>query len=86
MNFHQMISIEIVKINKKYYFLAYTITIMINLDDFLIILFLEMKKICKHLHTSLMARFCVLDPQFVPSNKRQDKIVKQNTFFLHSDE
>ena len=45
-----------------------------------------MKKVSKYLHTSLMASFGVLDPQFVPSNRRQDKIVKQNTFILHDDE
>ena len=50
---------------------------MINLDEI---------KVSKHLHTSLMTSFGVLDPQFVPSNRRQDKIVKQNTFVLHSDE
>ena len=40
----------------------------------------------KHLHTSMMASFGVLDLQFVPSNRRQDKIVKQNTFVVHSDQ
>ena len=45
-----------------------------------------MKKVNMHLHTSLMASFGVLDPQFVPSKRRQDKIVKQYDFILHGDE
>ena len=28
----------------------------------------------------------VLDPQLVPSNTTQDKIVKQNMFIVHSDQ
>ena len=33
-----------------------------------------------------MASFCLLDPQLVPSNSTQDKIVKQNMFVVHSDQ
>ena len=83
MKFHQMILIEIVKITFRSCLHNH------NYDQFGWFFnhpFLEMKKVSKHLYTLLMARCGVLDPQFDPSNKRQYKIVKQNTFVLHSDE
>ena len=81
----QEILIRLFKITKIDFFLLYTITIMIILADFSIILSQRLKKVNKYLHTSLIASFGVLDRQLVSSNTTQDKKVKQNTFVLHSD-
>ena len=61
----QEILIRLFKITKIDFFLLYTITIMIILADFSIILSQRWKKVNKYLHTLLMASFGVLDPQLV---------------------